>query len=193
MCILIYSWSICSVLLICVCPSTTLFQLNRVFIWPTLCSCYRTPFLSCSFLSTQLQPAPIAQSAWGHLSECSACETECETRAPRSQTGLKDDLVWPASQDISAKLSLTGLWRHWILWAPGLLPKFLIFLNEQPVFPYWLKLNWYSVPCLTIPCAYWGTKIISKGRHTFFHVLWFYQKGFLGDQITYCPCLIVPF
>lgn len=70
--------------------------------------CYRTPFLSCSFLSTRLQPALVSQSAWGHLWKCSACETECETRALRSQKGLKDDLVWPASQDISAEFSLTG-------------------------------------------------------------------------------------
>lgn len=117
--------------------------------------------------------------------------------------GLKDYLAWPASQDISAQLSLTGLWRGWILGAPGLLPKFLVFLNDRPLSPYWLKLHWYPVPCLTTPCAYWEIKIVSEGRHTIFISSDFIRKisqeisslttvaGRLSDVLFWLPQLHV--
>ena len=60
-----------------------------------------------------------------------------------SQKGHKDNLVYPSFQEISSKMSLTELWRGWILWALGFLPKFLIFLNDQRLFPCLLTLNWH--------------------------------------------------
>lgn len=90
-------------------------------------------------------------------------------------------------------MSLTGLWRGWILQALGLLPKFLIFLNDQLLFPCLLKLNWHPIPFSTSTSVYWEIKIISKGRKAhIFHILCFYQKVFPGNQITH-HCPIAPF
>lgn len=67
--------------------------------------------------------------------------------------------------------------------------------------PCWLKLNWYPVPCLTTPCAYWEIKIISKGRHTIFIFSDFIKKisqeisslitvaGRLSDMLFWLPQL----